>query len=288
MKEDKSAYLKIDETEDDGLYTPVIKEHSLDKYRVINLLLNIFSTGMKNRWDERVCIDLFSGAGKSKLEDSEKIYPGSPWLSLTTRDPFSKYIFCELGSEESTALKLRLAKFFPSVNYSFIEGDVNENVATIKDLIPTGSKQNKVLTLCLADPFNIESLKFKTIENLNNGYMDFFILIPSFMDVRRNQALYLDHEDSSISTFLGDESWRDKWVLEKAKGVKMGLFILDQFGQRMKSLGFLYEGPEKALTISITSKNVPLYHLCLFSKHKRGIEFWDETRKYFSDQLRLL
>jgi hypothetical protein len=52
-------------------------------------------------------------------------------------------------------------------------------------------------------------------------------------------------------------------------------------------LGFLYESPEEALTISIKSKNVPLYHLYLFSKHPRGVQFWKETIKYFSDQLSL-
>ena len=108
------------------------------------------------------------------------------------------------------------------------------------------------------------------------------------MDVRRNKTRYFRPSDKSIDTFLGDNNWRTKWIQEDLKGKKIGLFILDQFGQKMQSLGFKYAGPETALTIFITSKNVPLYHLYLFSKHPLGLKYWEETKKYFSDQLKLI
>lgn len=34
-------------------------------------------------------------------------------------------------------------------------------------------------------------------------------------------------------------------------------------------------------------KNLPLYHLALFSRSGRAYEFWDEVSKYATDQLRL-
>ena len=288
MKEDRSTLLKISPIEDDGIFASPIKEHSLDKYRAISLFTNIFSTGMKHKWDTRVFIDLFSGPGKSKLKKTGSIYPGSPWISLTIKDHFNKYIFCELKPKKFEALKKRVQNFQSDKNVVLINGDVNTNITNILHEIPTGSSQNKVLSLCLVDPFNIGSLKFSTITSLNNGYMDFFVLIPSFMDVRRNQTRYFRPSDNSIDIFLGDKDWRSKWIREEQKGIKIGLFILDQFGQKMKSLGFIYGGPEKALTIFVTSKNVPLYHLYLFSKHSRGVQFWEETKKYFSDQLPLI
>lgn len=243
---------------------------------------------MKHKWDNRVFIDIFSGPGKSKLLKNASIYAGSPWISLTAKDAFDKYIFCELKPRKFEALKNRVEKFFPDKNVVLINGDVNLNVTSILNEIPKGTSDNKVLSLCLVDPFNIGSLKFNTITSLNNGYMDFFVLIPSFMDVRRNQTRYFRPSDTSIDTFLGDKDWRSKWAQEEPKGIKIGLFILDQFGQKMKNLGFLYERPDKALTIFVTSKNVPLYHLYLFSKHPRGVQFWEETKKYFSDQLPLI
>ena len=288
MKEDRSAHLKISEVPDDSFYTAITKEHSLDKYRAISVFLNIFSTGMKNKWDELVYIDLFSGPGKSKIETSKKIYPGSPWLALTAKDKFQKYIFCELEKDKAHALSQRISKFFPDSNSSLIWGNVNSSIEEIKSKIPIANKSHKVLSLCVVDPFNIESLRFNTIQSLNNGYMDFFVLIPSFMDARRNQTRYLDPSDNAIDSFLNEKYWRSKWIDSKSKGMKFGLFILDQFGQKMKSLGFLYTGPEKAITIFISSKNVPLYHLYLFSKHELGLKYWEETRKCFTDQLPLI
>ncbi len=34
-------------------------------------------------------------------------------------------------------------------------------------------------------------------------------------------------------------------------------------------------------------KNLPLYHLALFSRHELAYEYWDEVLKYSTPQLRL-
>ena len=35
-------------------------------------------------------------------------------------------------------------------------------------------------------------------------------------------------------------------------------------------------------------KQLPLYYLAFFSKHETGLKFWDQVRKYATDQLSLL
>ena len=44
--------------EDDGLVSAEVGGWTEDKYRLIALYDELFSTGMKNHWDQRVYVDL--------------------------------------------------------------------------------------------------------------------------------------------------------------------------------------------------------------------------------------
>jgi len=46
---------------DDGLYMSEVGRWSKRKYHFLGNYLNMFSTGMKNKWPERHYVDLFSG-----------------------------------------------------------------------------------------------------------------------------------------------------------------------------------------------------------------------------------
>ena len=69
------------------------------KYRLLALYDELFSTGMKNKWDQRVYIDLYAGAGYSRIQGTSKFLKASPIIALTVTHPFDKYIFCEEGEE---------------------------------------------------------------------------------------------------------------------------------------------------------------------------------------------
>jgi three-Cys-motif partner protein len=285
MSDDSFELLQLP---DDGLLTPTIRPHSLEKYRAISYILKIFSTSMKSKWNNRVYIDLFSGAGRSKLESSGIIVPGSPLLALGVEDRFDKYIFCEKKPEFYDVLNQRVSAICEPEKFKIIQGDVNQNAESILEEIPEFGKDSSCLSFCLVDPYKIGQLNFKTIKDLSSVFMDFLVLIPSYMDVRRNKAIYLREEDSSISTFVGDSRWRQGWLESESKGMKIGLFILDYFGKKMKEIGYLYPGPEDAFTIYVDQMGVPLYHLYLFSKNQRGVDFWRKTTIRFNDQLKLL
>jgi hypothetical protein len=49
--------------EDDGLECPPVGAWAEEKYRLVSLYDELFATGMKDKWDERVYIDLYAGAG---------------------------------------------------------------------------------------------------------------------------------------------------------------------------------------------------------------------------------
>ena len=59
--------------EDDGFYTPSIKEHSLRKIRLHNYYVRLFSTAMKKKWPQRAYLGLYSGAGRALVEETGEI-----------------------------------------------------------------------------------------------------------------------------------------------------------------------------------------------------------------------
>ncbi len=247
--------------------------------------MQIFSTSMKDKWDNLVYVDLFAGAGRSKIEGLNIIVPGSPLLALSVEHRFAKYIFCEQDPDCLPALAQRVATVCEPEKFTIIQGDVNENVEAVLSAIPKGRKGNTCLSLCLVDPFGISDIKFKTIKQLSSLFMDFFVLVPSSMDGRRNQDQYQDPEDTSLDEFFGNSNWRVEW--EKAKSRDFALFILDYFSAKMKELGYLYAGPESSMRVVIEDKNVLLYHLMYFSRDKLGQRFWTDTKKSMNPQLGL-
>jgi three-Cys-motif partner protein len=134
----------------------------------------------------------------------------------------------------------------------------------------------------------LENLKFRTIKEISDHiYVDVFVLIPSFMDAKRNQEIYLKTDNITIDEFLGDNTWRDKWGTKSAEGRKFGAFVMNEFGEQMKKIGYLYDGLSDAETICESGTKRALYHLCLFSKHAKGKQFWQDAMKYTDDQTEL-
>ncbi len=270
---------------DDGLLTPIIKDHSLKKYQAISYYLEIFSKSMKEKWTNRVYIDLFSGAGRSRVEGEGTIVPGSPLLALNLKERFDKYIFCEVGHDLCKVLNQRVSAICESDKFKIIPGDVNQNVEKILKEIPKFGKGNSCLSFCLVDPFRINDIKFKTIKRLAELYIDFLVLIPTGFDARRNQEFYLNPEDASVDDFFGDSNWRVEWEIVKAtKSKDFALFVLDYFCEKMKELRYLYDGPGDSMRVTIEEKNVLLYHLMLFSRRPLGQQFWSDTKKNINRQ----
>ncbi len=69
--------------EDDGLVCPEVGSWAETKYRLLALYDELFATGMKDKWDQRVYIDLYASAGYARVKGTKKILKGSPILALT-------------------------------------------------------------------------------------------------------------------------------------------------------------------------------------------------------------
>jgi three-Cys-motif partner protein len=272
------------ELDNDGLHIPEVGDWAERKYRIIAVYTQMFATAMRLKWRTRSYIDLFAAAGRARLKDSGKIIATSATLALEVRHPFDRHVLCEIEPENADALKQRIRRDFPSATADVLLGDCNENVVRILDLVPRGSRTSRSLSFCVADPYRLSDLRFSTIECLATRFVDFLILVASYMDAHRNRDTYLLPSNTVVENFLGDPGWRSKWMeVQRGSGSReFGAFVVDQLGQRMRSLGYLYKGPTD--TVTVKDRGRVLYHLTFFSRHPMGRRFWDQARRYSTDQ----
>jgi three-Cys-motif partner protein len=269
--------------EDDGLTCPEVRRWAEDKYRLLYLYDELFSTGMKNKWEKRVYIDLYAAAGYSRIPGTDTIFMGSPVLALTVPDPFDKYIFCEEDPELLSALKDRSKRIAPNADVTFVPGDCDSRVDEILDAIPRASLGNRVLSLCLVDPFDF-GMKFKTLSRLSTVFIDFVVLLAIGMDASRNYEHHVDGNSPKIDEALGSTEWRKRWEAVGVRRSDFKQFLASEFSWSMQSLDYIPQTLCEMKLVRSDDKNLPLYYLALFSRHKTAHKLWAEVLKYGTNQ----
>ncbi len=260
----------MDETsgiEDDGLITPEIGSWGEEKYRHVTFYSALFAKSMRNKWDSLVYIDLFSGAGRSRIRGTTRIVNSSPLTVLGLSNKFDRYIFCEKDRRKCEALKKRIGRDFPELDAHVIDGDANDKVAEILDKMPSYRKDYHVLAFCFADPYALNNLRFDTLRRLSARFMDFLVLIPSGMDAHRFESNYVKPDNLIVEEFLGTNEWRSAWKEFKGKRIPFERFIVQEFGESMGKLGYLCPSLEDTKLIRSDEKNLLLYRLVLYSRH---------------------
>jgi three-Cys-motif partner protein len=272
----------MQEPTDDGLFMPEVGGWAETKYRLLSLYDTLFSSGMRYKWDKRVYIDLYAGAGINRIRGTQRLVYGSPLLALQVNHPFDKYVFCEKSKQNIEALRERTKKISADADVQIIQGDCNEKISEIMAAIPAASQQSKVLSLCLVDPYNL-GIKFDTIASLAQRFTDFLVLLALYMDANRNYSTYIKETSTKVADLLGDKSWRTRWLKAQYSGVSFPRFVADEYAERMSGIGYLPTPRMKE--VRSFEKNLPLYHLAIFSRHQRAYEFWSEVLKYSTDQI---
>ena len=130
---------------------------------------------------------------------------------------FDLHAFAELDEKLLDALRTRTAARRPEAKCIFVGGDVNETWTSLRRQVQRAAAGGSFLTFCFVDPFRCANLKFSTLRGLAEIYLDFVILIPSFMDAHRNPATYLRDDKEVLDRFLGDRHWRDAWERRRAE-----------------------------------------------------------------------
>jgi len=269
--------------DDDGLFTPDVGPWAEEKYKLVDLYCSMFSTSMKNKWDYRIYIDLYAGSGRSINRNTNKILPGSPLLALSVKDKFDKYIFCEIDSNILKVLEKRVSTPYPNIDVSFIAGDCNTNVNKILGEFPSEYLTPKTLSFCFIDPFNI-GIKFETIKALSKRKIDFLILFAGGIDGNRNEGEYVKPDNFTVDEYLGINDWRPKWEEVKKTRLSFAQYLAMEYCSQMENLGYIKPPTTKVPVVRSSDKNLPLYHVAFFSRHKLGNKFWDQVLKYSNPQ----
>ncbi|HKV92760.1 MAG TPA: three-Cys-motif partner protein TcmP [Candidatus Angelobacter sp.] len=272
--------------DDDGLVCPEVRRWAETKYRLVSLYDELFSTGMKNKWGKRIYVDLYSGAGYSRIQETSIVLKGSPILAMTVQNPFDKYIFCEENPELLSALQIRAKRYGPNADVSYVAGNCNMEIERICALIPKASSQNTVLSLCFVDPFDF-GIKFESLRRLSAFYIDFLVLLAIGMDANRNYDHYVDGNSPKIDEALGNTTWRERWKELGARRKEFRPFLASEFAKSMESLGYLPQTLHQMKQVRSDDRNLPLYHLALFSRNETAYQFWKDVLRYGTDQQRL-
>jgi len=272
----------IEYIDDDGLHTPEVGAWAEDKYRIVALYDTLFSTGMKRKWDARVYVDLYAGAGHAKIKGTNRVVRGSPLIALNVPYKFDKYIFCEESKRCINALKQRVHSQLPNVDVEFVHGDCNEKASDILAKIPD-SNGKRILSMCFIDPFNI-GIHFDTVRCLSAKRMDFLIVLPTGMDAQRNQARYFEKNSPRIARFLGKPDWRKLLEVAEKQSIPFRQFLADLYVSQMTTLGYIKVPVSKMKEVRSDDKMLPLYHLAFFSKSERGYAFWNKVLKHSDPQ----
>lgn len=272
--------------EKDNLPIPEVREWSLEKYRLLGSYCDIFTRGMKNLWKQLVYIDLFAGAGYTKINKTGVIYKSSPLIALSLPVPFTKYIFCEKDTAKCNALLARVKREYPNYDTSILNLDCNEATQKIIDEIPHFNKDNTLLTFCFVDPYSL-NLHFKTIKELSESRLiDFLILQALHMDANRNLRAYMRKESSKIALYFDDPDWRDKFRNgDECSNTSFVRFLADYYDANMGKIG--YKRERKIHQIRSHDKNLPLYYLSFYSKHDRGLDYFGKIQKRANQQYSL-
>jgi hypothetical protein len=82
----KSVHTEISNIpRDDGLPYSQVGPWAIDKYSLVSLYDSLFSTGMKNRWNSRIYIDLFACDVNSLTRRGTKSRAGQPRIPASAK-----------------------------------------------------------------------------------------------------------------------------------------------------------------------------------------------------------
>ncbi len=236
------------------------------KHKLLAYYSHLFATGMKNRWEKRLYVELFSGPGRFVIRTTGKECPGSP-LTVIEKE-FTRFIFTEMNVAAAEALAQRLEPF---ANAACTEIWCGDCVDAIKRMaIPVRS-----LTLAFIDSTGIAHAPFSLIKTLRQKTRcDLLINIQHGMGIKMNIHQYTPDADeqSALTRFLGSDSWKE---FPRQNPGEFSRNVIDLYKKQLNELGF---SVGRVVPIQ-NDNNTPLYQLLYASQHPKGKEFWDKAMK---------
>jgi three-Cys-motif partner protein len=270
---------------DDGLYTPDIKAHSLEKIGLHNAYADRFTSSMYRKWPQLAYVGLYSGAGRALVARPKEIVETTAMGVFRLHRPFTKYIFVDNDRRCLEALRARVASLSTTHDVTYMHGDTADLVDEVRGALPAFSASRGLLSFCFVDPF-AANLRFKTIRALSDYRMDFLILLMLGRDVRTNLRMYLGNRDSTrIADLTNCPSWREEYAASGDRNIVR--FILAKFDEAMVNIGYLSAAEHLRHQIAAAGTAVLQYVLVFYSKNRLAQRFWQDIRVTATDQTTL-
>lgn len=251
----------------DGLPVRVVQPWAQDKLYYLRRYIDVFTASMKDKWPRRVYVDLFSGPGRSVVEETCEEIDGSPMIALGTKYPFSALYFNDAAPEVTAALVARLGEP-PPANVTVSTLDCNAAALNARQVLFAGSNTHRTLGLAFIDPtaFQIgydaiahltSELRIDVIITVMIGYAARFISAPGFAD--------------PMDQFFGSSDWRELVEARAGGECITSRRLLDHYEDRLRQLGYAHFDDSVRI---VNSRNRTIYHLVFASKHELGGQFF--------------
>jgi len=212
-------------------------------------------------------IELFSGPGRSFVEDDKIFIDGSPLVAYKaakkSRTNFSELHFNDIDAENVSAVRHRIAKLGGAAKF------YNDAAETAVDKIiyalnPAG------LHFAFLDPYNLQSLPFSIIEKLARlPKMDLLIHVSIF-DLQRNLRRYLD-DGRVLDRFM--PGWQETVDTKTTNQQAIRAALLGHWRGLIRNLG---TSTAEAIELVSAPKGQRLYWLVFVSAHELGLRLWND------------
>ena len=263
------------ENDSDSLPARCVGLWSDDKLFYLKRYADILAKGMKNKWPNRVYLDLFAGPGRCRIRPTREFVDGSPALALKL--PFTHYHFGDLSSSVTAALESRVgATPLEGRSVRIWTDDANKLAPLLRDEVVRLGRET--LAFAFIDPPGIE-MAFESIRTLTQGLpVDLLINFPLGMNIKRQvrHRLASTKADDPFDAYFGGPEWRDACE-ENTGGVPFGPRLLELYKSKLRSIGYKYVGDERV--VKDRKRNAAYYILVFASKHPKGEEFWTKITK---------
>ncbi len=256
---------------EDELPVTEVGEWALEKHDRLRRYVDI-ARGVRKRFVDKAgatYIDLYSGAGRSRIQKTGELIQGSPLVAAQMARnggaSFNEIFISDADAVLVDAAQILLGRDgFPARKFVGRAEDMVTQI--IQRLNPHG------LHFAFLDPFKLDDLPFSIIERLAKlRRMDLLIHV-SVQDLNRNLRRYLKEDGGPLDRVAPgwraaiDERETDRHVRKK---------FLDHWLRLIRGLDMQ---PSQGFELVSGSNNQPLYWLVLVARHKLAGQFWDKIR----------
>lgn len=283
----------VSATASDGLVALRVGQWWTHKHSYLRRYVDIFTVGMKRKWQIRVFVDLYSGPGLLIERESGREYEGSPLLAVNQPAGFTHYFFNDVDPRNVEALQNRLTRR-RITNYQVYSLPAKDAAISIgNQLRRLKNETGEFLGLAFIDPVGSPEsmLPLSALRVLTTDVrLDLLITFhtQSYKRVLGQAAAAYRRGTLQMSDVIGIcDIFRistsevaqilNNWLSHRGARTRL---LLDQYRRALQRLGYQFFESEEGIEPAIrNSTGAPMYHLVFASKHERGQQFWEKIKR---------